>query len=152
MEHMSRFAEENGHTRTVMGRRAIFDHWEPKYSPRGAERPVSLRFDAAVCAYGPNIKRSYLHKALNYTIQGSAADLMKAAMVKCFKDGIYDSIGVPRLVVHDEKDWSVKPDWDESAFTEMQNIMENVIKFRVPIKVEGEWGPNWSQLYSLKEK
>lgn len=150
MEHMSMFAEDNGFTRTVLGRRAIFDHWEPKYTPRGAPKPVALRFDAAVRAYGPNIKRSYLHKALNYTIQGSAADLMKKAIVDCHKAGIYDAIGFPRLIVHDEKDWSVRPGWDESAFTEMQHIMENAIKFRIPIKVEGEWGPNWSELYNLK--
>jgi DNA polymerase-1 len=152
MDHFSSLAEADGEIRTILGRRTIFDRWEPKYCPRGQEKLRALKFDEAVRAYGPNIVLAYTYKALNYRIQGSAADLMKAAMVKCFKDGVYDSIGVPRLVVHDEKDWSVKPDWDESAFAEMQNIMENVIKFRVPIRVEGEWGPNWSQLYSLKDK
>lgn len=151
MEHMSRFAEENGFTRTILGRRAVFDHWEPKYTPRGAPKPIALQFEQAIRSYGPNIKRSYLHKALNYLIQGSAADLMKMAIVKCYKAGVYDAIGFPRLIVHDEKDWSVKPDWDEKAFEEMQNIMETAIPFKIPIRVEGEWGPNWSQLYSLKD-
>lgn len=151
MEFMGQYAEEHGHTRTVLGRIARFDHWEPKYVPRGAPRPIALPFKKALRKWGPNIKRSYLHKALNYTIQGSAADLMKSAMVKCWKDGIFDVIGVPRLVVHDELDWSVAPDWDESAFSAMQHVMENVIKFRIPIKVEGERGPNWSEQYKLKD-
>lgn len=149
MKAMSESAEENGFTRTIMGRRALFDRWEPKYSKRGEERSPTLKFSDAVRAYGPNIKRAYLHKALNYTIQGSAADLMKAAIVKCCKAGIYDAIGYPRLIVHDEKDWSVKPGWSEEAFSEMKHIMETAIPFKIPIRVEGEWGPNWSQLYPL---
>jgi DNA polymerase-1 len=150
MKTISDQAEEDGFTTTVMGRRALFDKWEPKFKPKGKDRPFPLPFNQAVKAYGPNIKRSFLHKALNYTIQGSAADLMKAAIVKCHKDGIYDAIGYPRLIIHDEKDWSVKPDWSEEAFAEMQHVMENVIKFKIPIRVEGEWGPNWSELYPLK--
>jgi DNA polymerase-1 len=150
MEYYSTVAGETGEIRTILNRRSLFNRWEPIYQPRGQDRPMALKFDAAVRAYGPNIRRAYLHKALNYRIQGSAADLMKSAMVQCHKQGIYDRIGFPRLVVHDEKDWSVAPDWDEEAFTEMQRIMETAIKFRVPIKVEGEWGPNWSELYPLR--
>jgi DNA polymerase-1 len=149
MKHMSDYAETHGYTRTIMGRRALFDKWEPKYSPKGSERAFPLKFEEAVAAYGPNIKRSHLHKGLNYTIQGSAADLMKAAIVKCHKDGIYAEIGYPRLIVHDEKDFSVSDNWNEEAFTEMKHIMETAITFKIPIRVEGEWGPNWSQLYKL---
>lgn len=150
MKFMSEYAEEHGYTRTILGRRASFDYWEPKYTPKGQERPIALKFKQAVKAYGPNIKRSHLHKGLNYTIQGSAADLMKAAIVKCWKDGVYNEIGVPRLIVHDEKDFSVKDNWNEEAFSEMKHIMESAIPFKIPIRVEGEWGPNWSQLYALK--
>lgn len=149
MRSMSDFAEAHGHTRTIVGRRALFDRWEPKFSKRGEERSMALKFTDAVRVYGPNIKIAYLHKALNYTIQGSAADLMKASIVKCWKDGIYDVTGLPRLIVHDEKDFSVSKDYSEEAFAEMQRIMETVIKFKVPIKVEGEWGPNWSNLHKL---
>jgi DNA polymerase-1 len=149
MAHMSRCAEEDGYTLTVMGRRAWFNQWEPKFSKPGT-RPLAMKFDDAIRFYGPNIKRAYLHKALNYTIQGSAADLMKMSIVKCWKAGIYDEIGFPRLIVHDEKDWSVAPDWNEDAFTEMQNIMETAIKFKIPVRVEGEWGPDWNNLHPLK--
>lgn len=150
MNYISRNAEKAGHTRTILGRRALFDKWEPKYTERGQPRPFALPFKKAVQTYGPNIKRAYLHKALNYTIQGSAADLMKAGMVKCWKDGVYDEIGVPRLVIHDETDFSVPSDVRESAFKEMQHIMETVISFKIPIKMEGEWGPNWNELYKIE--
>jgi DNA polymerase-1 len=149
MKHMSEYAETHGYTRTIMGRRALFNKWEPKYYDKNKARPFPLNFEDAVAAYGPNIKRSHLHKGLNYTIQGSAADLMKAAIVKCHKDGIYDEIGYPRLIVHDEKDFSVTDNWNEEAFTEMKHIMETALTFKIPIRVEGEWGPNWSQLYKL---
>jgi DNA polymerase-1 len=149
MDHIASKAASKGYTKTVLGRRASFDKWEPRYTPRDAPRPVALRFKHAIAKWGPNIKRAYLHKALNYTIQGSAADLMKMAMVKCHKSGIFDRIGVPRLVVHDELDWSVPEVWDEEAFSEMKHTMETAIAFRVPIKVEGEWGPNWGELYPL---
>ena len=149
MKHMSEYAETHGYTRTVMGRRALFDKWEPKFYDKNKARPFPLNFEDAIATYGPNIKRSHLHKGLNYTIQGSAADLMKAAIVKCHKDGIYNEIGFPRLIVHDEKDFSVTDNWNEEAFTEMKHIMETAITFKIPIRVEGEWGPNWSQLYKL---
>jgi DNA polymerase-1 len=145
MDHLSRFAEEHGHTRTILGRRAVFDHWEPKYTPRGAPRPVALRFEQAIRAFGPNIKRSHLHKAVNYTIQGAAADLMKMAMVRCHKEGIFDATGFPRLVVHDELVYSVREGYARKDFLAMQNVMENAVKFKVPIRTEGEIGPNWAQ-------
>ena len=150
MNAVSHFAESNGFTKTISGRRRVFDMWEPKYSPKG-ERPPALRFKTAVKVYGPNIRRAYLHKAVNALVQGSAADLMKTAMVKCWKAGVFDVIGVPRLVVHDELDWSVvenSPQTDE-AFHEMLSIMENAIPFSIPIKADGEWGPNWGELYPL---
>lgn len=153
MDAASRAAEKYGYTETILGRRALFDRWEPKHTPRGAPRPVALKFNAAVKFYGPNIKRAYLHKAINYIIQGSAADLMKSAMVTCMKTGVYDVLGVPRLVVHDEVVHSV-PEYNEAiedAYAEMQHVMETAIKFKVPIKVEGEWGPSWGKTFNLKD-
>lgn len=148
MKHLSAKAEADGFTTTVMGRRALFDRWEPKFSRKG-ERPVAFRFKEAVEFYGPNLKRAHLHKASNYTIQGSAADLMKAGLVKCWEDGIYDQIGVPRLIVHDECDHACVADCDEEAFKEMKHIMETAVKFKVPIRMDGEWGPSWGELYPL---
>ena len=156
MDHISREVQERGYTLTILGRRASFDKWEPKFTPKKSNgepwtRPVAYGYEQALRTYGPNIKRAFLHKALNYTIQGSAADLMKAAMVKCWKDGLFNEIGVPRLVVHDELDFSVREGIDLRIFREIKHTMETVIPFRIPIKVEGEWGPNWSEQYKFTE-
>lgn len=156
MNLISREVQERGYTLTILGRRASFDKWEPKFTPKKSNgepwtRPMAYGYEQALRTYGPNIKRAFLHKALNYTIQGSAADLMKAAMVKCWKDGLFNEIGVPRLVVHDELDWSVPCGADLRVFREIKHTMETVIPFRIPIKVEGEWGPNWSEQYKFTE-
>lgn len=156
MDHISREVQERGYTLTILGRRASFDKWEPKFTPKKSNgepwtRPMAYGYEQALRTYGPNIKRAFLHKALNYTIQGSAADLMKAAMVKCWKDGLFNEIGVPRLVVHDELDFSVREGTDLRVFREIKHTMETVIPFRIPIKVEGEWGPNWSEQYKFTE-
>ena len=145
MQHLSDYAEQHGHTRTVMGRMAQFDRWEPKFRAKGTARAFALKFDDAIREYGPNIKRAALHKAVNYTIQGSAADLMKAAIVQCFKAGIFDVVGVPRLIVHDELVFSIQEGYSRKDFIEMKNIMENAVKFKVPIRTEGEIGPNWAK-------
>ena len=143
MKHCSEQAEVNGFTQTIFGRRVAFNHFEPKYSARGAERSPALPFDKALQVYGPNIKRAFLHKALNAVIQGSAADLMKMAMLKCWQDGIFAETGVPRMLIHDEATFSVKPGVAEDAFAAMKHTMETAISFRVPILVEGEKGSSW---------
>jgi DNA polymerase-1 len=144
MKHMSDYAETHGYTRTIMGRRALFDKWEPKYYDKNKTRPFPLKFEEAVAAYGPNIKRSHLHKGLNYTIQGSAADLMKAAIVKCHKDGVFDQTTLPRMIIHDELTFSVPDNKRNEAFKEMRHIMETAITFKIPVRVQGEMGANWS--------
>jgi DNA polymerase-1 len=147
MKHMMDHAEETGAVTTIMGRRSLFETWEPKFSPRDKPRPFPLPLHQAVAAYGPNIKRAGLHRALNHLLQGSAADLIKAGMVKCFKDGIFAVTGVPRLTIHDSVEFSVAevtPEVDE-AFREMRHTLETAIKFKIPIKLEGQRGPNWGE-------
>ena len=99
--------------------------------------------------YGGNIQRAYTHKALNRRLQGSAADLMKMAMLKCYEDGVFDLIGVPRLTVHDELDFSDFGGVDE-GYVEMQRIMETALQLKVPVKADGEIGPNWGDVKDIK--
>ena len=103
---------------TILNRKSHFDLWEPE--GWGVEGPA-LPYDAALSKYG-RIKRAYAHKALNRRLQGSAADLMKKAMLQCWKDGIFAETGVPRLTVHDELDFS-DPGGRDKAFEEMRRVM-----------------------------
>ena len=87
----------------------------------------------------------YLYKMLNKLIQGTAADILKQALITANEAGIYDVLTL-HLLVHDEQVNSV-PFTKEGteAAVELQHIMGNVYKEQllVPIKAECELGPNW---------
>lgn len=141
-------AETTGLIVTILGRRARFELWEPKNRRGGVDRGA-LPYEEAILQYG-SIRRAYLHKALNRLLQGSAADMMKAAMFRCWRDGVFNETGVPRLTVHDELDFS-DPGGKDEAFREMRRIMENAIPLRIPVLAEGDGGPNWGEVEALPE-
>lgn len=139
-------AEYYGFITTIMGRRSRFDLWVPEQYD---EKSTPLPWEKAILQYR-NPKRAYLHKALNRRLQGSAADLIKLAMLICWEGGVFAETGVPRLTVHDELDFS-NPGGKDPAFREMQHIMETAIPFRVPIKVGHDVGPNWGECAEVEE-
>ena len=91
----------------------------------------------------PNGEGAYA--ALNGKLQGSAADLMKKAMVDMWDSGILDVL-TPHLTVHDEMDVSI-PDTKagEEAWQELQDIMRTALDLHVPILVDANTGKNWSE-------
>lgn len=144
MEHYSTLALNYGYVQTILGRRGRFDLWEPddRGKPqRNAERQPALPYTAALQRYG-RVKRAMSHKALNRVLQGSAADLMKAAMLRCWKDGVFHVTGVPRLTVHDELDFS-DPGGCEDAFAYIKHVLETVLPLQIPVLAELEVGPSW---------
>jgi len=146
MEQSIEQALGRGYVETIFGRRSRFDLWEPAKIDWDNRKPA-VSFDKALLWYG-DIKRAYSHKALNRRLQGSAAEMMKAAMLKCWDDGIFDVTGVPRLTVHDELDFS-DPGGVDYAFDEVKRTMENVIKLNVPVIVDEERGPNWGTVKEI---
>jgi DNA polymerase I-like protein with 3'-5' exonuclease and polymerase domains len=153
MESISRDISARGHSLTIMGRRVEFDRFEPRFMSGQDNERMSLPIKEAVAKWGSNITRAFLYRGLNYTVQGSAADLLKAAIVKCWKDGIYDVTGIPKGFIHDEKLLSV-PDLSPGtldAYRELKHIMETAIKFRVPIIAEGEHGRSWGETKKIDE-
>lgn len=139
-------AQRSGVVTTILGRRSRFDLWEPSQWGRDA---VPLTYDQAVLKYGGRIQRAMTHKALNRKLQGGAADYMKMAMLKCYQAGVFDIIGVPRLTVHDELNFSRRDDTNREAWREMQHIMQNAIPMRVPITASPEHGPNWGKVKEI---
>lgn len=83
-----------------------------------------------------------MHKSLNAKIQGSAADIMKKAMVDLYKSGVFDEIGIPHLTVHDELDGSIDPA-KVGVLKEVQHIMENCCKLEVPMLADPEVSTDW---------
>ncbi len=83
--------------------------------------------------------------ALNTPIQGSAADLIKAAMLRIWED--LKARGLKSrmiLQVHDELLFEVPLEEKETIGRLVRDRMENVLELRVPLKVKLGWGPTWA--------
>lgn len=141
LKQCSEEAERDGVITTILGRRSRFDLWEPAEWRGDSATRLALPFELAWARWGA-IRRALTHKAPNRRLQGSAADLMKKAMLDAWRAGVFDYTGVPRLTVHDELDFSDPGDCDD-AFTELKQIMESCMELRVPIRVDEEIGPDW---------
>ncbi len=82
--------------------------------------------------------------AKNTPIQGTAADIIKLAMIEVQRR--IDEGNLPMhmlLQVHDELLFEVAPDFLEEAKTLVSDCMENVVKLKVPLKAEPSVGDNW---------
>jgi DNA polymerase-1 len=147
MEAISEEVNRTGIVTTILGRMSHFDLWEPSnwQDRRGA---FPLPYKAALESYGIQIMRAYLYRALNYRLQGSAAEIMKKGMVECYKRGVFAVTGVPRLTVHDELFFSDPGNVPDDAWAEMKHIMETCVPgIRVPIRFDCGVGPNWREAH-----
>jgi DNA polymerase I-like protein with 3'-5' exonuclease and polymerase domains len=130
-------ADKSGSIKTIMGRRCRFDKWEPR--AYGLHKAMTEK--EYIAEYGSlnSAKRAMTYKALNRLIQGSAADQVKAAMVKCDKLG-----QTPMLQIHDELCFSVESEEDEA---DIKRYMEHNddIELMVPSKVDVAIGDNWGE-------
>jgi DNA polymerase I-like protein with 3'-5' exonuclease and polymerase domains len=152
LEHYANLAKNTGFISTILGRRSRFDLWEPDVRLRDDEqRAPALPYELALRTYG-RIKRAFTHKALNRLLQGSAADVMKTAMLKLWDSGVLDirqgGVGVPRLTVHDELDFS-DPGASPEAWRFVKHTMETAIIHRIPIIASVESGPDWGHCEEL---
>lgn len=87
-----------------------------------------------------------LYPILNYLIQGSAADIMKKAMVDCYEKGLF-FICTPHMTVHDELCISVpKTKEGMECYEEIRKCMEGAIKLDVPLMTDPDMGPNWGDV------
>ena len=74
---------------------------------------------------------------------------MKMGMLRGWKDGLYDVIGVPRLTVHDELNFSKRdnsPATNE-GFKELANLMQTVIPLKIPVLVDTAVGKDWDEAH-----
>jgi len=86
--------------------------------------------------------------AINTPIQGTAADLIKLAMIRT-REAIY-RCGLETkmlLQVHDELVFEVPEDELEKAEEVIRKEMEGVYQLDVPLKVDTKWGNNWAEAH-----
>ncbi|MFC1548433.1 DNA polymerase I [Candidatus Omnitrophota bacterium] len=87
--------------------------------------------------------------AVNTPVQGSAADLIKLAMIECHK--AFKGTGVKMLIqVHDELVFEVSEKKLKATAKKIKELMEGVIKLKVPLVVDVEAGPNWFDMEEIK--
>jgi len=95
-----------------------------------------------------NIRQFAERTAINTPIQGSAADLIKVAMIevdKAFKEKNLKSAML--LSVHDELIFEVPPDELNIVKKLVKEIMEGVWELKVPLKVNVACGENWAEAH-----
>jgi DNA polymerase-1 len=120
-------ARERGYVSTHLGRR--------RYLPDLASRNRSLRQAAE-------------RMAVNSVIQGTAADLIKKAMVAV--DAALESEGAPArmiLQVHDELVFEVDEGAERPLGERVRELMEGVLPLRVPLVVDVGVGRNWREAH-----
>jgi DNA polymerase-1 len=94
------------------------------------------------------VRQAAERTAINTPIQGSAADLIKLAMIK-----VDDALRKKKLAsamlltVHDELVFEVPPDELEVLTRLVREIMEGVWELRVPLKVNISTGSNWDEAH-----
>jgi DNA polymerase-1 len=116
-------AKKNGYVTTLLGRR--------RYLPELSSRSYQVR------SFGERA-------AVNTPLQGSAADIIKLAMVAIDKE--VTSLGLQAkmvLQVHDELIFEVPPLEEEILKSMVKQLMENVVKLRVPLKIDLQLKANW---------
>ena len=108
--------------------------------------------------YFPNLKSGLNHvmknreerEAINSPIQGTAADIMKIAMIRIppamLKAGLH---GKMLLQVHDELVVECPQGELKKVASVVQEVMENAYPIGIPLTTEARWGLNWDELKPL---
>jgi DNA polymerase-1 len=127
MERTKKFARQNGYVQTLKGRR---------------------RYLQQINNQNPAARAEDERAAINMPIQGTAADMIKIAMIDIFNDFRKNKIKSKMLLqVHDELVFEVKKSELEEVKKIVLHNMKNAIKLNVPIEVEIGTGDSWFEAH-----
>lgn len=95
------------------------------------------------------VVRSYAERnAINAPIQGSAADIIKIAMIHIYKRFQEENIRSKMILqVHDELNFSVYPEEKEKVQQIVVEEMEKAYTMKVPLEADFGWGNNWLEAH-----
>jgi DNA polymerase-1 len=125
-EETLRNARETGYVTTMYGRR--------RYLPELNAGPGGARAQAE-------------RIAINTPIQGTAADLIKLAMIRLDRQLRTRKLDARMVLqVHDELLLEVRQDVRAEAGALAKREMESVADLKIPLKVELKWGANWAEM------
>ena len=127
MEQAKETAREKGYAETLMHRR--------RYLPDITSHNATVRGFAE-------------RNAINAPIQGTAADIIKIAMVRIYNRFKRENIRSKMLLqVHDELNFSVYPDEKERVERIVLEEMQNAYPLDVPLVADCGWGANWLEAH-----
>jgi DNA polymerase-1 len=130
LDGIRREAAQKGYVETLLGRRRYFP---------ALKSPLNY-----------NLKNREEREAINAPIQGTAADIMKIAMLKIPPALAQAGLrGRMLLQVHDELVIECpRPELTATARL-VQQVMENAYPISIPLSTEARWGLNWDELQSM---
>ena len=86
--------------------------------------------------------------AMNHPMQGSAADIIKLAMVEVQKRLVEEGFEARLLLqVHDELDFSVPVEEIERLSSMVKEVMEGAVQLKVPLIVDVSYGDTWAEAH-----
>ncbi len=127
MNESIRIARERGYIETIFKRKRYL----PDINSRNA------------------VVRGYAERnAINAPIQGSAADIIKVAMVRIYQRFLKEGIQSKMILqVHDELNFSVLPEEQEKVKQIVIEEMESAYKMKAPLLADSGWGQNWLEAH-----
>jgi len=121
-EKVKNEAKQNGFITTLSGRKRYFDFENAK--------PMQMAM--------------YERESINSILQGSAADVIKLAMLEINKELNEDKKLI--LQIHDELIFEVKDELCENFVKKASDIMENIVELKVKLKTSSSIAKNWGAL------
>ena len=127
IERCKQEAREKGYAETIMGRRRYLPDINSK---NGTVRAFAER------------------NAVNAPIQGTAADIMKVAMIRVWQRLKAEGLKTKMILqVHDELNFSVPPTEHAQVERIVTEEMQQACHLAVPLLADGGWGTNWLEAH-----
>mgnify|MGYP005674690575 FL=1 len=127
MDSTKELAKKNLYVETILGRKL---HVTEINASNGLRRQAAER------------------AAINAPLQGSAADIIKKAMIDVDEWIGEDNPNIKMIMqVHDELIFEVKKDFAEEALTQVISLMERAVKLNIPLIVDANQGANWNEAH-----
>ena len=127
MEKAKEEARQNGYVTTLFGRR---------------------RYLADINSANATVRGFAERNAINAPIQGTAADIIKVAMIRIHNRFKAENIRSKMILqVHDELNFSVYPEEREQVERIVMEEMEKAFQMQVPLVADSGWGANWLEAH-----
>lgn len=149
IEESKKFIDE--YFRDFAGIRRYIEETKAKVQERGYVETLfgRRRYIPEINSSNWQVKREAERMAVNAPVQGSAADLVKMAMIAVdqwiHKEKLQENVRM-LLQVHDELLFEIKMNVIEKTVPKIKAFMEGVVTLKVPLVVDAKAGKNWGQM------